>query len=190
MAVAAAAPSACAPLSLYELLRHCFIWLAALARCLLPGARPLHNRLMQRERCAAATPAAAGLLGPALTHARRAGARAPAAVRVSGRRLAALPPALPRHVRSLDASCNVIVALPRQLGALRFLRSLDLSGNGLRALPVRRSAMRRNCERGGSARSPLRCHARRPPSATLCCCNSSTCSTMRSPRYRLRSVRA
>jgi hypothetical protein len=146
---------------------------------------------MQRERCERATPAAAGSLGRALTHARRAGARAPAAVRVNGRRLAALPPALPRHVRSLDASCNVIVALPRQLGALRFLRSLDLSGNGLRALPVRRSAMRRDCVRGGSfARSRLRCQSRRPPSASSYCCSSSTCSTMRSPRCRPRSVRA
>ncbi len=71
-------------------------------------------------------------------------------MKLAARRLAALPPALPRGARALDASRNVIAVLPRDLSALRNLRSLDLSNNGLRVLPVRRrnrgsSSARQRC---------------------------------------------
>jgi hypothetical protein len=70
-----------------------------------------------------------------------AGAReAAGAVRLARRALRALPPTLPPGAHALDASGNALVALPRQLGALRNLRSLDLSANGLRVLPVRAAA--------------------------------------------------
>jgi hypothetical protein len=67
------------------------------------------------------------------------GREAAGAVRLARRALRALPPTLPPSAHALDASGNALVALPRELGALRNLRSLDLSGNGLRVLPVRRA---------------------------------------------------